>query len=151
MPCSNSSHILPSSSKMLLKGIFCFLITKPAYSSYWLIHRAQPSLSFQLLPGNLLGYTECYLLWVTMLAVKNVPANAGDVRGSGWIPGAGRSPWVGNSNLLYSCWRTAWTELHSVGSQSRTQLKRLSTQAWWLLLWAIIILRWHVLLLKSRP
>ena len=36
--------------------------------------------------------------------VKNLPANAGDVRNTGLIPGSGRSPGVGNGNPLeYSC------------------------------------------------
>ena len=30
--------------------------------------------------------------------VKNLPANAGDVRDSGLTPGSGRSPGVGNDN-----------------------------------------------------
>ena len=34
------------------------------------------------------------------LVVKNMPANAGDVRYVGSIPGLGRSPGVGNSNPL---------------------------------------------------
>ena len=35
---------------------------------------------------------------------KILPANAGDTRDSGSIPGSGRSPGVGNGNLLqYSC------------------------------------------------
>ena len=33
-------------------------------------------------------------------AVKNPPANAGDARDSGSIPGLGRSPGAGNGNLL---------------------------------------------------
>ena len=33
-----------------------------------------------------------------MLVVKNPPANAGDLRDSGSIPGLGRSPRVGNNN-----------------------------------------------------
>ena len=38
------------------------------------------------------------------LAVKNPPANAGDLRNMGSIPGLGRSPGVGNGNpLQYSC------------------------------------------------
>ena len=41
------------------------------------------------------------------LSVKNPPTNAGDaggVRDMGLIPGSGRSPGVGNDNLLqYSC------------------------------------------------
>ena len=37
-------------------------------------------------------------------AVKNLPANAGDVRDTGSIPGSGRSPEGENSNpLQYSC------------------------------------------------
>ena len=32
--------------------------------------------------------------------VKNLPANAGDVRDAGLIPGLGRSPGVGNGHLL---------------------------------------------------
>ena len=36
--------------------------------------------------------------------IKNLPANAGDARDSGFIPQLGRSPREGNSNpLQYSC------------------------------------------------
>ena len=47
--------------------------------------------------------------------VKNLPANAGDLRDVGSIPGLGRSPKVGNGKLLqYSCLgnrtdKGAWT------------------------------------------
>ena len=38
------------------------------------------------------------------LVVKNSPANAGDVRDTGSIPGSGRSPGRGHDNpLQYSC------------------------------------------------
>ena len=38
------------------------------------------------------------------LVVKNLPTNAGDLRGADLIPGSGRSPTGGNSNpLQYSC------------------------------------------------
>ena len=38
------------------------------------------------------------------LVVKNPPANAGDIRDMGSIPGLKRSPGVGNGNpLQYSC------------------------------------------------
>ena len=38
------------------------------------------------------------------LAVKNPPANAGDTRDTGLIPGSRRSPGVGNGNpLKHSC------------------------------------------------
>ena len=49
-----------------------------------------------------------------MLVVKNRPANAGDVRCAGSIPGSGKSPGVGNSNPLQYSWlenpmdRGAW-------------------------------------------
>ena len=48
-----------------------------------------------------------------MLVVKNLPANAGDVRDTGLIPGSGRYPGVGPGNpLQYSCLETLmdWTE-----------------------------------------
>ena len=35
-----------------------------------------------------------------VIIVKNLPANAGDVRETGWISGSGRSPGGGNGNLL---------------------------------------------------
>ena len=39
-----------------------------------------------------------------VLAVKNLPANAGDIRDTGLIPGLGRSPVEENGNpLQYSC------------------------------------------------
>ena len=39
-----------------------------------------------------------------VLVVKNSPANAGDLRNTGSIPGLGRSPGGGNGNpLQYSC------------------------------------------------
>ena len=39
-----------------------------------------------------------------VLVVKNLLANAGDVRDAGSIPGSGRSPGEGNVNpLQYSC------------------------------------------------
>ena len=39
-----------------------------------------------------------------VLVVKNLHANAGDVRHAGLVPGSGRSPGKGNGNpLQYSC------------------------------------------------
>ena len=36
--------------------------------------------------------------------VNNPPANAGDIKDTGWIPGSGRSPGGGRGNTLqYSC------------------------------------------------
>ena len=54
--------------------------------------------------------------------VKCPPANAGDTRDTGSIPGLARSPGVGNGNSLqYSFLEIPWTEkpggLQSMGSQ----------------------------------
>ena len=50
-----------------------------------------------------LGYHVDYLTQVA-LVLKNLPANAGDPRGSGSIPGSGRSPGEGHgSSLQHSC------------------------------------------------
>ena len=67
--------------------------------------------------------------------VKNLPANAGDVRDTGSIPGLGRSSGEGHGNLLqYSCLQTsmdrgAWrATVHRV-TKSWTRLMQLSTQS----------------------
>ena len=63
-----------------------------------------------------------------VLAVKNPPANAGDVRNSSSIPGSGKSPGVGNGNpLQYSClWdsmdRGAWQATGHDTAKSQTRL-----------------------------
>ena len=55
--------------------------------------------------------------------VKNPPANAGDRRDMGLIPGSGRSPGEGNSTPVVwrIVWRIPWTKepggLQSMGSQ----------------------------------
>ena len=53
--------------------------------------------------------------------VKNLPANAGDVRDVDLIPGSGRSPGGGNDNpLQYSCLENPmdreawWAAVHGV-------------------------------------
>ena len=70
-----------------------------------------------------------------MLLVKNLLADAGDIRDPGSIPGLGRSPGGGHGNpLQFSCLdspvdRGAWrATVHGV-AKSRTQLKRLSILA----------------------
>jgi len=63
------------------------------------------------------------------LVVKKPPANAGDISNASLIPGLGRSPGEGHSNLLqYSCLDRGawWAAVHRV-TQSRTWLKWLST------------------------
>ena len=65
------------------------------------------------------------------LVVKNIPANAGDIRGLGLILGSSRSPGRGNSNPLQnSCLENSmkrgnWSA-HSI-EKRQTQLKQLST------------------------
>ena len=66
------------------------------------------------------------------LVVKNPPANAGDIRDTGSIPGSGRSPGEGNGNpLQYSCLenpmdRGAWWATAYNVVESWTRLKRFS-------------------------
>ena len=64
--------------------------------------------------------------------VKNLPANPGDIRDAGSIPGSGRSPGVGHGNpFQYSCLenpihRRAWqATVHKV-TKSQTRLTSLS-------------------------
>ena len=88
---------------------------------------------------NNLFFFYCCLLFHGMdlasqvvLVVKNRPANAGDMRDVGLIPGSWRSPGGGHGNPLhYSCLenpmdRGAWQgTVHRV-IKSQTQLKRFS-------------------------
>ena len=76
-------------------------------------------------------------VWASQVAlvVKNLPANAGNVRGAGLISWLGRSPGGGHGNpLQYSCRENPkdngawWAMVHWV-TNSWTQLKQLSTHA----------------------
>ena len=62
-----------------------------------------------------------------VLVVKNLPANAGDKRDAGFIPGLGRSPGEGHGNPLhYSCLENPmdrgawWAMIHWVAKESDT-------------------------------
>ena len=76
-----------------------------------------------------------HLPWPSQVVpvVKNPPANAGDIRDKGLIPGLGRFPGGGHGNpLQYSCLenpivRGAWCVTVRSVAQSRTRLKWLST------------------------
>ena len=63
-----------------------------------------------------------------VLVVENPPANTGDGRDAGVIPGLGRSPRVENGNpLQYSCLensldRKAWQVIDHGVAKSQTQL-----------------------------
>ena len=68
--------------------------------------------------------------------VRNLPANVGDTRDVGLIPGSGRSPERGNGNPLQcSCLENPrdrgawWATVHGVATRW-TQLKRLSMHAY---------------------
>ena len=63
------------------------------------------------------------------LVVKNPPANAGDIRDLGLIPGSGRSPGGGHGNpLQYSCRENPmdreapWTTVHRVTESDMTEV-----------------------------
>ena len=81
-----------------------------------------------------LEYNLVQLLWKNVQqlqvvpVVKNPPANAGETRDPGSIPGLGRSPEGGNGNpLQYSCLENVmdrgawWATVHGV-TESQTQL-----------------------------
>ena len=66
------------------------------------------------------------------LVVKNPPANAGDVRDAGSIPGWGRSLEKGtDTHSSTLAWRTPWTQepggLQPMGLQSKTRLSDYAT------------------------
>ena len=62
---------------------------------------ATPSCTVCSCSEILTGYTKASQV---ALVVKNLPANAGDIRDTGLIPGLGRSPGGGHGNpLQYSC------------------------------------------------
>ena len=66
-----------------------------------------------------------------MLVVKKPHANVGDTKDMGSVPGWGTSPGGGRGNTLQcSCLKKEEPgRLQSIGSQSQTQLKQLSTHA----------------------
>ena len=63
--------------------------------------------------------------------IKNPPANAGDARDLGSIPGSGRSPRVGNGNpLQYCCLENSTEEpggLQSMGLQELDMIEYIHT------------------------
>ena len=67
--------------------------------------------------------------------IKNLPADAGDPRDAGSVPGLGKSPGEGNGNpLQYSCLENPrdrgawWAAIYGV-AQSQTRLKRLCSSS----------------------
>ena len=88
-------------------------------------------------PGMLqsIGLQRVVHNWATKLTdwlVKGWPANAGDARDGGLIPGLGRSPGGENGNpLQYSCLENSWTEepsrLNTWGHRQLDTVERMST------------------------
>ena len=84
------------------------------------------------------SYADTVPLWASQVAqrVKNPPANSGDVRDTGSIPGSGRSPGEGNGNpLQYSCLGKCvdrgawWVTVHGVTNESDTTQRLNNKQA----------------------
>ena len=103
-----------------------------SFSSDYFCFHLLPSTEVDLSLVNILNPTSVLILQVA-LVIKNLPANAGDVRDTGSIPASGRSLGRGHGNSLqYSCLenptdRGAWqATVHGI-TQSWTQMKRLST------------------------
>ena len=66
-----------------------------------------------------------------VLVVKNPPANAGDLREEGLIPGSGRFPGGGNGNpLQYPCLENPmnrgawWATVHGVAESDTSEYER---------------------------
>ena len=86
------------------------------------------------------------LSWASQVALelKNLPANAGDVRDMGSIPGLGRSPGVGNSSLpQYSCLEKFHGQRKLAGyspwgHKESERAEYLSTGS------SIMIIKWHL-------
>ena len=82
---------------------------------------------------NLKQYMHSYRASQVVLVLKNLPANAGDVRNVALIPGLGRFPGGGHGNpLQYSCRenpidRGAWWATVHRFAKRQIQLKQLSS------------------------
>ena len=90
---------------------------------------------------------------LVVLVVKNPPANAGDLKDAGSVPGSGRSPGGEHGNpLLYSCLENPmdrgawWASVHGVAESDMTE--QLSTH-----ICAHTDMRAHIVaqLVKNRP
>ena len=110
---------------------FCFFVHKPLYTgasvSVGLHPRSQTAESKHM---SILNFNRCYPIacFPRGTVVKNLPANTGDTKDAGSIPGYGRCPRAGNGNPLpYSCLENSmdrgawWATVHRV-AESRTRL-----------------------------
>ena len=113
---SVTSIIFRNSSTLSLNCYFWLLQFFSTYSICCLTHRKKHVYIIYIPRYDLFGASQ------VSLVINNLPANAGDVRDAGSIPGSGRSSGGGHGNLLQCfCWRIPWTEerggLQSMGSQ----------------------------------
>ena len=79
-------------------------------------------------------YNACVLLvlgneawsFLSGSVVRNLPANAGDTRDAGSVPGLGRSPGEGNAtHSMILAWKIPWTEEPGGLQSARSQRIRL--------------------------
>ena len=108
---------------LVLGGFMQFLILKDKVSSKMEMYESV-HLSISSPTSNAIRFLIFFnSVWASQVAlvVKNLPANAGDIRDMGWIPGSGRSREGGHGNpfqysfffLTHSsilAWRIPWTE-----------------------------------------
>ena len=130
-------------SGLLSSNLDCYLPameTETSYLTSWFLQVC--SQGARPVSGPVSRTLRCWSIDLTLSSrvckldldvTKNQPANAGDIRGTGLIPGWERSPGGGHGNpLQYSCLenpkhRGTWrATVHKV-TQSRTWLKRLSS------------------------
>ena len=127
---------LPLANKMLIFIISKLRWQKALYSSLdFLIIPQDGGAPIGLCLWLITGHRAAQGASQVTLVVKNLPANAGDIRDADLIPGSGRSPGEGHGNpLQYFCGenpmdRGAWkTVVHRV-AKSRTWLMWLSMHA----------------------
>ena len=85
--------------------------------------------------------------------IQNLPANSGDMRDPGSIPGPGRSPGWGHSNpLQYSCLenpmdRGAWQAIVHGVAKSWTRLSDWTELNWYICNWITLLYTWNITLL----
>ena len=137
-------HLYIRNNPCHLELLWCFHILGENFISNWL--NCSP-LSLRAGSNSYYCCLEYFSLWFfrkhnasqVALVVKNPPANAGNTRDAGLIPGLGRAPGVGNGNpIQYSCLEHSmnrgawWTTVHGV-EKSQT----------WLSAWACARARAH--------
>ena len=142
-----SSHLILCRPLLLLPSIFPSI---RVFSNESALHIRWPKdccFSFSISPSNehlpRIGVYSTILSWSRLcvsrcdvLVVKNPLADAGDIRDTGLLPGLGRSPGEGKGKSLsgreYPMDRRAWQPTVHRVAKSRTRMKQLSTQPFFL-------------------